>query len=722
MWRLVAVVVAGALLLSVIGICQDTPLKSFEISDLQLISIASKPTWDDNWTGAVEAATILAWFNDHGFPNFLSDLNGDGVIDELDTIELADLLGRGEMKANTPHGATDSRLVQGLAKYVADKYPGQFQLKIYDTGFPMEFQQQFGKAFAPDVIPGIDLVLQDEEPSFLPYKLDLMSAGGVIIGIEVGDKLSYYLAGRSFLFEQLEQGEHGVDLAWSKEDVWTEGAQGQVLKTTTKQTDSWYLQYNGEWKKVEFMLTLHPTVPPSTSAGSSRSFACPEGAIAHDVTTTSTARRGDVKIEECVTRDGDIDTYTYTVTNISYDPDGCGIVYFAIPNTAGFETVDQHGPAGWLMNTVLSPDVLWNWEAALDEDTLCAPGIKVGESAVFSFSVIGPTVDAASDAAIARLVHLTAPDGHSDVGYEHDIVDTTGPTVAPPQNVPPASSSSACPEGAIAHDVTTTTGPNGDVKIEECVTRNGDIDTYTYTVTNISYDPDGCGIVHFAIPKTVGFETVDQHGPDGWLMNTVGLPEPAWNWVAVWDEDTLCAPGGIKPGESAVFSFSVRGPTIDTPSTGSIGRVFQDGERHATVKNDPVDTTGPTLGPLHFTPPENCPDLTIKIRNSSCTCEYRGQELVCTIAVHATVENIGDQPADHFYCALRTDKGETRTLVVTVGPGEMKDLHMWIDYPSSDPKIPPCPLEFEMEADSTGLITECDEDNNTDTSSSCCRY
>ena len=90
----------------------------FIVSDLQLISTASRPDWGDHWTAPVEAATILAWFHDHGYPRLLEDLNNDGVIDELDTIELADTLGKGSMETDSPYGTTDALLVFGLASYV----------------------------------------------------------------------------------------------------------------------------------------------------------------------------------------------------------------------------------------------------------------------------------------------------------------------------------------------------------------------------------------------------------------------------------------------------------------------------------------------------------------------------------------------------------------------------------------------------------------------------
>jgi hypothetical protein len=234
----------------------------FIVFDLQLISAASRPDWGDHWSGPVEAATILAWFHEHGYPRLLEDLNNDGVIDELDTIELADILGKGSMKTNSAHGTTDARLIRGLAAYVAEAYPNEFELKIYDPGFPAEYEREFGGAFASDVIPGI-LLTPKSEPSFSAYTQELQDEEGVIIGIEEEPDHNYYLAGRSFLFEPTSEGYHPVDFAWGKEDRWEPGFQGQVLETEAMETDALYIYYEGQWVKVEFMLALSPVSGPN---------------------------------------------------------------------------------------------------------------------------------------------------------------------------------------------------------------------------------------------------------------------------------------------------------------------------------------------------------------------------------------------------------------------------------------------------------------------------
>jgi len=156
-----------SLTLCLLAVGQEELPESYVVDDLQLISLGSVPDWENDWeySRAVEAATILAWLHDHGYPSLLDDLNEDGVIDELDTIELADRLGKNPMGCEQPRRPTDAWLVIGLAEYVADKYPDIFELKIYDRGFTAEFDRKMGRSFAPDAIPGIILTLESE-PTF----------------------------------------------------------------------------------------------------------------------------------------------------------------------------------------------------------------------------------------------------------------------------------------------------------------------------------------------------------------------------------------------------------------------------------------------------------------------------------------------------------------------------------------------------------------------------
>jgi len=256
---LVVLILMAAVLGSILGwlAVAQPGISGHIVSDLQLISQESKVYWSPAWTGPIQAATILAWLAEHGYPAFIGDFNGDGVIDELDTIELADIFGRNLMETRSPRGTTDVRLVLGLARYVADRYPNQFELKIYDAGFPVEFSAEEGMAFNPHIIDGIVLNPKNE-PSIAAYKFELESGEGVIIGLEEEENYNTYLSGRSFLYDTTPEGYTPIDLAWAEEARWVEGHQGKVLETVGRMADRFYLEYRGEWTLVEFMLALSP--------------------------------------------------------------------------------------------------------------------------------------------------------------------------------------------------------------------------------------------------------------------------------------------------------------------------------------------------------------------------------------------------------------------------------------------------------------------------------
>ncbi|UCF09583.1 MAG: hypothetical protein JSW65_05845 [Candidatus Bipolaricaulota bacterium] len=381
--RLLAVGLGLLLVAGVVGHAQFDPPVGFAVDDLQLISLESRADWGAHWTGPVEAATILAWMREHGFPELLRDLNGDGVVDELDTIELADRFGKGPMQVDALGGTTDPLLVQALASHVARAYPDEFELKIYDPGFPAEYERQFARPFASDVIPGI-LLTVEAIPSFGAYAYELETGEGVIVGLELEEDRNYYLAGRSYLFEPLGDEIYGIDFAWGEEDVFEPGTQGQVLETRAWQTDGLYIWYEGDWQLAEVMLALSPVVehgrtpPPGP---------CPLDALAYHVTENNT-EYGRVRIEECVYHHEGIDIYLYIVTNISFEYNGCGLCWFGVPNIDGLPTIFQLNSEGWLTNPFLWVIGGWDWGAPLGD---C--GIEIGEKGYFWFGVPAPTID-----------------------------------------------------------------------------------------------------------------------------------------------------------------------------------------------------------------------------------------------------------------------------------------------------------------------------------------
>jgi len=369
-------------LMSFAAIAQIDGIPGLILTDMQLISQESLPHWTPDWTGPIQAATIAAWFAEHGYPALMRDFNGDGVVDELDTIELADIFGRTSMHADSERGTTDVRLVLGLAEYIARHYPEEFVLKIYDAGFPSEFGGEGVGGFDPDMVPGIKLVIMPD-PSVQAYEFEMSDGEGVIVGLEEEPSRNTYLSGRSFLYEQTPDGYVPVDFAWSEEDRWEDGHQGKVLETIAKMDPRFFVEYLGDWTLVECMLALSPV---EDQAVETEDHFCPEDAIAFHVDTTST-EFGDIQIEECVIRDGDFDVYIWVVTNIDYLYNGCGVCRFILPNPLALPTVTHGEIAPWVFSDF---GTAWMWSVPISS---C--GLQPGQSAVFLVVVPGPTTDTA---------------------------------------------------------------------------------------------------------------------------------------------------------------------------------------------------------------------------------------------------------------------------------------------------------------------------------------
>ena len=188
-----------------------------------------------------------------------------------------------------------------------------------------------------------------------------------------------------------------------------------------------------------------------------------------------------------------------------------------------------------------------------------------------------------------------------------------------------------CPDNAVAYDVSTTQiGESGSVEVEECVTRAGDVDTYTYTVMNMDFLYNSCGFCPLAVPQPVTLATLTHS--EGRPVAVVSHYPSAWVWRLPLGS---C---GITPGESAMFSVSVPGPTSDRVVMGVIAScvplspsgVYQPSELAG------IRTTGPDE--------ENgCADLGIRYLDQSCQCDPI--DGVCTLRVWVDVLNIGSAVA-----------------------------------------------------------------------------
>lgn len=179
----------------------------------------------------------------------------------------------------------------------------------------------------------------------------------------------------------------------TSDDPGQAGLQGQVLPTYMREGERHWLVAYGGWQPLEFMLSLSPTQELGLGE---EEYTCAENAFGYDVVTVDT-EFGSFQVEECAVHDGDRDLYIYTVRNIDFLYNDCGLCEFYLPNTSGLPTWDQWGPPGWLMNVWALAG--WSWTAPLGS---C--GIMPGESAVFGFAVPAPTVDVVHPATVATCV------------------------------------------------------------------------------------------------------------------------------------------------------------------------------------------------------------------------------------------------------------------------------------------------------------------------------
>jgi len=640
---------------SLIGLGQGSSVPGLILSDLQLISHESLPHWSSAWTGPIQAATIAAWFADHGYPALMQDFNADGVIDELDTIELADRFGEGEMDADAEIPPTDARVAITLAKYFADHYPDEFVMKIYDLGFPNEYGTEYPGSFTSDVVPGIEIVIE-EEPSVESYAYELSSGEGVIVGLEEEDDINTYLAGRSFMVEMTPEGFTPVDFAWSKENRFEPGHQGIVLDTVALMDDRFYVDFF-DWVPVEFMLALSPV--HERGFGTS-DYACLDSAIAYHDQVYTFLDVGELRVQECVTRNGMEDTYTYIVTNISFLYADCGLCSFSIPNP-GLPTLAHSEPPHSLFSAL---PTMWRWWVPYPS---C--GLMPGQTTVVSVTVPGPTVDTSVDAPIGFCV--TPLPWTISAALPVMSARTTGPGI------------SECPDLVVENPAV------------ECL---HDEDREVYRIV-LTVDVTNIGAAPAPGPFLVSLRDTLQHN--------IGVPVP----------DTLA------PGSSYSVTFEYEFPASDLPEdpchlafliTADAAEEIPECDEN----NNETDTEVCCPVPMFIV---GCPDLVAEVVGEECDVYYGDPGCWVGFKIRVKVTNIGDA-ASHgsFMVELDPDcvSGDFRKSSGPLGVGRSRTL-IFEFYVEGCPPLVTC--NYDVAVDINNSVPECDEDNNTLSDRATCR-
>lgn len=133
----------------------------FVLEELHLISWQSLPEGHPSHTSAVSSAVLMAWHAEHGYPHLLPDLTGDGRRDGDDTVLLAQQFAEA-MAPDHRNGVYDPHVMDVLATYVAERYPDEFLLLIFDPSFADEYDTWMGRDYDADGYPGIEILLLGE--------------------------------------------------------------------------------------------------------------------------------------------------------------------------------------------------------------------------------------------------------------------------------------------------------------------------------------------------------------------------------------------------------------------------------------------------------------------------------------------------------------------------------------------------------------------------------
>ncbi|MFP3953908.1 MAG: hypothetical protein ACLFVS_07270, partial [Candidatus Acetothermia bacterium] len=220
-----------------------------------IIGQRAKPEWGFFWSAPAVTGINLGYLAEHGYPNFASDYNGDGGIDSEDLIRLVDTLGSGDYMNTAPdRGTTDPDLLYGLAKYVNEKYPDTFHIKVYENDFRREYREVMGEGL-PEELFGVPIRVFPG-PRFSSYERELREGEMVWVGVpQENTEHNHFLAGRSFDTRPNFSGNLPVDFGDPRERTFEPG-RGHIIET------EWIpptrLMYEGNGRPVDVLIALSP--------------------------------------------------------------------------------------------------------------------------------------------------------------------------------------------------------------------------------------------------------------------------------------------------------------------------------------------------------------------------------------------------------------------------------------------------------------------------------
>lgn len=234
---------------------QEDPVFVLEgMGSEMILGQRAKADWGHFWSGPAVSAINFGYLAENGYQNFASDHNGSGSIEASDLEPLSDRLGWEYMNTVPEEGTTDPELLRGVARYVNENYPEEFELKVFENEFREEYRQIIGEPLPEKVFDVPVRVFTD--PEFESYEGELRSGEMVWIGVPQGDtSLNHYLAGRSLDTRETLEGNFPVDFGDPRERSFQPGM-GQIIETVMSEDGN--LEYGDQLRPVDIMISLSP--------------------------------------------------------------------------------------------------------------------------------------------------------------------------------------------------------------------------------------------------------------------------------------------------------------------------------------------------------------------------------------------------------------------------------------------------------------------------------
>lgn len=224
------------------------------LDDELLVGQQTRGSWGSNWSAPTTSGIIFGYLAQRDYPKLVPDSNGDGIVGRPDVEEVTDMLGKEYTDTHPQQGTRDPNLVEGLARYLNQKYPDEFVLKVHDSDFPQEFLQLKGKS-VPSKLHNVPILLRPD-PEFEDYQKELIEGEMVWLGIpKEKQEDNHFLAGRSFVPTVNSLGDYPVDLVDPYESPFSPG-QAQIIETTMSPRG--VLAYQGKRIKSDILIALSP--------------------------------------------------------------------------------------------------------------------------------------------------------------------------------------------------------------------------------------------------------------------------------------------------------------------------------------------------------------------------------------------------------------------------------------------------------------------------------